>query len=321
MSPPSSASNSAPSAQPVPVLLLKTESSPSDAYRDLFSAPDRRPLFEPTFVPVLRHRFEERGVDRLRGLLRQRRIGSAPDCAFGGLVFTSQRAVEAFARVVREEEAAAKDAPEWPHLQHVPIYSVGPATTRALAAVSQQPPLQIFGSHTGNGDALAHFILDHYAERYGEDRAALPPLLFLVGEQRRDVIPRTLMDPSLPDGRRIQVVEEVVYGTGEMESFPDDLAAILAKTRFSPSRWIVVFSPTGCDSMLRGLGVLDASTGKSVPGRRDGKTFVATIGPTTRNHLVEDFGFEPDVCAETPTPEGILRGMVAFQEKRPEKPV
>ncbi|RFU72584.1 uroporphyrinogen-iii synthase, partial [Trichoderma arundinaceum] len=183
-------------------------------------------------------------------------------------------------------------------------------------AVPQQPPLQIFGSHTGNGDALAQFILDHFAEWYGKDHPSLPPLLFLVGEQRRDIIPRTLMDPSLPDNRRIQVVEEVVYGTGEMESFPDDFAAVLSKSRSSPSRWVVVFSPTGCDSMLRGLGVLDADTGRFVPEKRDDRTFVATIGPTTKNHLVKNFGFEPDVCAETPTPEGVLEGIVAFQEKR-----
>ncbi|GFP55107.1 uroporphyrinogen-III synthase [Trichoderma asperellum] len=289
-------------SSPVPVLLLKTKSSPTDAYEELFSrAPNNShdTSFEPTFVPVLQHKFDEAGVDKLRNLLRQKRVGTSPDCEFGGLIFTSQRAVEAFAHVVREDKAAN-----------------GPATTRALAAVSQQPPLQIFGSHTGNGDALAHFILDHYAEWYAKDgRPGLPPLLFLVGEQRRDIIPRTLMDPSLPANKRIPVVEEVVYGTGEMESFPQDFAAVLDETQPSPSRWVIVFSPTGCDSMLRGLGVLDASTGKLVPGRRDGRTFVATIGPTTRSHLVKNFDFEPDVCAETPTPEGLLEGIVAFREK------
>ncbi|KAL6898760.1 tetrapyrrole biosynthesis, uroporphyrinogen III synthase [Trichoderma evansii] len=306
-------------SSPVPVLLLKTKSSPTDAYEELFSkAPNNSnsPSFEPTFVPVLQHKFDDAGVDKLRNLLRQKRIGTSPDCEFGGLIFTSQRAVEAFAHVVREDEAA-KDSPEWPHLQHIPIYSVGPATTRALTAVSQQPPLQIFGSHTGNGDALAHFILEHYAEWYAKDgRSSLPPLLFLVGEQRRDIIPRTLMDPSLPDNKRIPVVEEVVYGTGEMESFPQDFATILDKTKSSSSRWVIVFSPTGCDSMLRGLSLLDASTGKFVPGKRDDRTFVATIGPTTRSHLVKNFDFEPDVCAETPTPEGLLEGIVAFRDKR-----
>lgn len=123
------------------------------------------------------------------------------------------------------------------------------------------------------------------------------------------------MDPSLPANKRITVVEEVVYGTGEMESFPRDFAAVLERTRSSSSCWIIVFSPTGCDSMLRGLGVLDASTGKFVPGRRDERTFVATIGPTTRSHLVNQFDFEPDICAGTPTPEGLLEGIMAFREK------
>lgn len=98
--------------QPIPVLLLKTKSTPSDAYQDLFAAPPARssssPAFDPTFVPVLQHQFEQNGIDRLRTLLRQKRIGKTPGCDFGGLIFTSQRAVEAFAHVVREEDDAAK---------------------------------------------------------------------------------------------------------------------------------------------------------------------------------------------------------------------
>ena len=64
----------------------------------------------------------------------------------------------------------------------------------------------------GNGEALAHYMLDHYGQWY-RDRKVKPPLLFLVGEQRRDIIPKTLMDPALADDRRIQVDELVVYGT------------------------------------------------------------------------------------------------------------
>jgi uroporphyrinogen-III synthase len=97
--------------QPIPVLLLKTKSSPTDAYEELFSrisrnGNDSAPFFEPTFVPVLQHQFDDTGVDKLRTLLLQKRIGTSPDCDFGGLIFTSQRAVEAFAHVVREDEAA-----------------------------------------------------------------------------------------------------------------------------------------------------------------------------------------------------------------------
>ncbi|KND93076.1 Uroporphyrinogen-III synthase [Tolypocladium ophioglossoides CBS 100239] len=313
-----------PSDSPVatPVLLLKTRSTPGDAYEELLSATPSNAThgrrLAPRFVPVLLHRFEDEGTGRLNALLRRRQIGNGEHCAFGGLIFTSQRAVEAFAKVVdegRDNDRRLPDDPSWPHLQNVPIYSVGPATTRALKAVLQDPPLQIFGEHTGNGEALARFILQHYGQWY-RDRPARPPLLFLVGEQRRDIIARTLADAALPAHAKIRVDEEVVYGTGVMESFPADFDAVLRETAAAPSRWVVVFSPTGCDSMLRGLGLLDAATGKARLGLRDGRTFIATIGPTTRTYLMETFGFEPDVCADTPSPEGVLQGVAEFESKR-----
>lgn len=199
----------------------------------------------------------------------------------------------------------------------MPVYCVGPATARALEAVPQEPPLQVHGRDCGNGDTLARFILDHYARRYRPRSSALPPLLFLVGEQRRDVIPRTLMDPALPACDRIRVDEEVVYGSALMPSFPDDFAAALRRTHDAPLRWVVVFSPTGCDAMLRGLGWLDATAAEVPPGRRDRQTRIATIGPTTRAHLLETFAFEPDVCADTPSPEGVLRAIVDYMNTRP----
>jgi uroporphyrinogen-III synthase len=196
-------------------------------------------------------------------------------------------------------------------IQNVPVYSVGPATTRALRAVQVQPPLQTFGEHTGNGEALAAYIQEHYRQWYPA-REVLPPLLFLVGEQRRDIIPRTLMDANLARTQRIHVDEEVVYGTGVMESFPKDFGTLINETKDDLERWVVVFSPTGCDSMLRGLGLLGQKGEMVDLGRRDGKTFIATIGPTTRAHLMDNFGFEPDVCADSPSPEGILQGIVNF---------
>lgn len=303
---------------PVPVLLLKTQSTPGDSYHDKLTAarlPNGRRL-TPIFVPVMLHKFDDDGLDALRSLLRDQKISNRPDAAFGGLIFTSQRAVEAFTHVVNSEKTM--QAYEWPHLQDIPIYSVGPATTRALSAVSQDPPLKVFGEHTGNGEALAHYMLDHYGAWYRE-RSTNPPLLFLVGEQRRDVIPKTLMDPSLAAARRIVVTEKVVYGTGVMESFPADfereltaVAVMRHGTSLLPSRWVVVFSPTGCDSMLRGLGMLDEA-GKVIPDSRDDKTFIATIGPTTRDFLIGTFGFHPDVCAAKPSPEGILEGIAEFE--------
>ncbi|CCT67415.1 related to uroporphyrinogen III synthase [Fusarium fujikuroi] len=309
-------------ASEIPVLLLKTRSSPGDSYEDLFSESNVNASgFAPQFVPVLLHQFHSDGMNEVAALLRDRRIGNQKHHEYGGLIFTSQRAVEAFVKLVEDGKADDIPKPEektsWPHLQNIPVYSVGPATTRALAAVPQEPPLQVFGSHTGNGAALAPFILAHYYEWYGgQKRATLPPILFLVGETRRDIIPKTLQDGALPDTERIRVTETVVYGTGVMESFPVDLRRVLGETRNDSMRWIVVFSPTGCDSMLRVMGILDPETNKVYKGyERDGKTFIATIGPTTRDHLLS-FGFEPDVCAELPTPQGVLEGIQAFMVKR-----
>lgn len=196
----------------------------------------------------------------------------------------------------------------WPHLQDVPVYSVGPATTRALKAVPQQPPLQVFGEHTGIGDKLAPFILEHYGEWY-KDRESKPPLLFLVGEKRRDIIPKVLREAGW------QVDEVVVYGTGELQSFKEDFRRRLGETADRPRRWVVVFSPSGCDSMLSALDLLDESTGKTKRGGTGRRTFIATIGPTTRDHLIQKFGYHPDVCAEQPTPEGIWEGISQFSQQ------
>jgi len=157
-------------------------------------------------------------------------------------------------------------------------------------------------------------MLDHYGE-WHKEKQTKPPLLFLVGEQRRDIIPKTLMDPSLPRDRKIQVDELVVYGTGVMESFEQDFTRLLKETEDKAMRWVVVFSPTGCEAMLRALGMLDTQTGKAkIDEKRDGKTFIVTIGPTTRNFLKMNFGFEPDVCAEKPSPEGVEAGIGTFLE-------
>ncbi|KAI9901389.1 hypothetical protein N3K66_003206 [Trichothecium roseum] len=331
--PSSSSSQATISTTATPIFLLKTASAPTDAYADLLAASG----FAPTFVPVLRHSFNPAGLDRIRSVLGggDDGISARPGSAFGGLIFTSQRAVEAFSKAV-EEGGPGGDGGTWPaqeQLGDVPVYSVGPATTRALRAVPAPRPLQIFGEHTGNGAALSTYILDHYNAWYPPSARASPhdsspPLLFLVGEQHRDIIPKTLMDPSLPPDRRVPLTEQVVYGTGVMESFPLDLDAALRRTAGSAERWVAVFSPTGCDSMLRGLGLLDEATGRArskgaaaTAGGEggdagEGAVFVVTIGPTTQAHLREGFGFEPHAMAEVPSPEGVLEAINRFREGR-----
>ncbi|CAG8882230.1 unnamed protein product [Penicillium salamii] len=93
-----------------------------------------------------------------------------------------------------------------------------------------------------------------------------------------------------------------------MESFEGDFRDLIQKCH-EGVMWVVVFSPTGCEAMLRVLGL-----GPFASGVRREKVFVATIGPTTRDHLRNEFGFEADVCAQRPTPEGVLEGIERFME-------
>ena len=215
----------------------------------------------------------------------------------------------------------------------MPLYVVGPATFRTLTSLlagtrhslltSLNP--QIFGSHTGNGEALAHYILEHYHTLPGPERTL--PLLFLVGERRRDIIPKTLMDPALHEDKQIRVDELVVYETGVMESFARDFALHITEIEADPSSRVavvVVFSPSGCEAMLGCLGYIDEEhrlthKGKSrLREQPDVRTryVIATIGPTTRDYLKREFGFEADVCAETPSPESVGESVKKFLAER-----
>ncbi|KAM3414282.1 hypothetical protein BST61_g10935 [Cercospora zeina] len=335
----------------IPIYLLKTPSSPSDSYAEHFSQVSSKPqedgtetttntTYKPLFLPVLEHIFRD---DALRNIKRSaERFAFAsgspatarqtathnPAKRYSGLIFTSQRAVEAFSSVV-----AKLDPTKLPALfdNEMPIYVVGPATRKGVEALGL--PCPIVGEETGNGEALANFILQHHNDSTTVAREVTSlngkklPLLFLVGEQRRDVIPRKLQFEHVEESDvvaptdRIPVTELVVYETGERDTFEEEFTEVMqeAKSVGAKEQWVVVFSPQGCEAMLSALGWL-AEGGKYSAGRREVaegsssmKTRIATIGPTTRDHLRGQFGFDPDVCAETPTPEGVAGGIVKFR--------
>lgn len=131
---PTQSLSSAPSITPspaIPVLLLKTQSQPHDSYHDYFSpSPSAQPpgdnedasslpsspsssnattvtttpRFQPLFVPVLEHRPNTRNLDMLQDLLRSEQLGQK----YGGMIFTSQRAVEAWTEVVKRVEGLSE---------------------------------------------------------------------------------------------------------------------------------------------------------------------------------------------------------------------
>lgn len=303
----------------IPVILLKTKSTPHDGYEDYFASAEEG-RYSPAFAPVLEHQFRKESLKEIAGIYRHGDLGLSPkpdgeSPKYGGIIFTSQRAVEAITQVINTLRLFGATNALLP--QDIPFYVVGPATARGLQALELDSP--IVGEECGNGETLAAYILDHYNELYAEKKATLgrkPALLFLVGKQRRDIIPKTLDDANLEEGRRITVDELVVYETTEMKSFKSDFTEMYVRNVVDGcmSQWVVVFSPTGCKAMLESLGLLDATTGKYKSKPR--RPFIATIGPTTRDFLVREFDFQPDVCAEKPSPEGVGESIVAFNAQR-----
>jgi len=300
----------------LPVYLLKTRSLPADGYEEYFSTVENG-LFNPIFVPVLEHQFRKESLDWLDSTTAK---GGFSLCSkatttdsFGGIIFTSQRGVEAFTQTVHnlsEDERTRLLSPDFV------LYAVGPATAKGLRSLNLSCP--ILGEETGNGEALAAFMLEDYNKRH-DSRDEKLPLLFLVGEQRRDIIPKTLQSLELPGDRRIKVVETTVYETGEMQSFRSNFEDILTSNTQSgmTEQWVVVFSPTGCKAMLECLGWLNKESGQynaQLAASRWKDTRIATIGPTTRDYLISRFGFEPHVCAARPSYEGIGDGIVEYRK-------
>ena len=350
----------------IPLILLKTRSQPTDNYATFFqsqllpSASASGPAsYTPIFIPVLTHRFA------LEPLLSSLSPSGTFPSHHHGLIFTSQRAVEALdsalhqlstgtptkpsaGRMLPAPPSASTDTSDNPdapqHAGHIldsyhaahgvlpPLYTVGPATSAALQRVANKyfavrtragADYPVLGKDTGNGEKLAGFILENYdpPRLRGQSKDAAPraPLLFFVGEQRRDIIPKTLMSEDLPLEKRIRVDEEVVYETAVEEGFEAEFQKVLAEKGPGASGrvWIVVFSPTGCEAMLRVLGWTRSSgwpDGMAGEGGRR-KHYVATIGPTTRDYLKDEFGFEADVCAPKPSPEGIAEGIDDFERR------
>ena len=90
----------------IPIVLLKTRSSPNDPYHDYFSANpipkflDTEIPLEPIFVPVLKHQHVNQR--QLEGLIAGEQISSVlgERTMYCGLIITSQRAVEAVGAVI-----------------------------------------------------------------------------------------------------------------------------------------------------------------------------------------------------------------------------
>ncbi|RKF80946.1 Uroporphyrinogen-III synthase [Golovinomyces cichoracearum] len=293
----------------IPIIFLRSKDA-ADEYQTQFSKIEDDIKYDSIFVPVVEHKFNESEFDCLRKILHEKKIGKEIESEYGGLIFTSQRAVEAFALLILEGiENGSGDYRDWPYLQYSPIYAVGPATNRALKSIPLDHPLNIRGSDSGNGESLAEYILEDYPEWY-RDWDFQNPLIYVTCERRNDAILKILTNPEIgPDA--IPTVELDIYTTSILPTFEQNLIHSLQSKKTNNLVWIVIFSPLGGEAMLRALNLIDPKTGKAMarPPHSRRRIFFASIGPTTYGSLKKNFGFDADVCATKPTPESLEKSI------------
>lgn len=232
------------------------------------------------------------------------------------------------------------------------MFAVGPATHASLDEAIRDSNLSplvtstITGKEAGTSESLAHLILDRFnnpdnpdntrAANAGDNNPGHLPLLFLTGKKHRDHIPKILQSDNLQPDQRVPVEEVIVYETQVRDSFSKDFeTAVHDAMNLScqddntelgqgsphlrpprPTVWVVAFSPSGCQSMLKSIEKIQAEQLARTTSGINPQLFIATIGPTTRDYLAEKHGVEAHVCAERPTPEAIAEGIDMFMRER-----
>lgn len=276
-------------------LILLKEPRPDDAYVAAFRHLDLVHKEHIHCQPLLRH--ELCSLDQLHRAFSEG--------LYSGLVFTSQRAVEAWAAVL--QAGAGERDPDtrtrWNQTLH---YVVGQATAHALTAIPSSHAPQadsdfIQGQHLGHGEALAAYIARQHKTNMSHSQTSLQqaPLLYLTGDKRRDVLPQTL------DQAQIAFEELCVYQTATDPAFPaacsnlldrihQELGAPVATSSRSPVVWVALFSPSGANAAVPLL----QQHQELWPSVR-----LASLGPTTATHLREQFHIEAHAVAASPKPE------------------
>nr|VZI03090.1 unnamed protein product [Spirometra erinaceieuropaei] len=186
---------------------------------------------------------------------------------FGCIIFTSQRAVEAFKQ--RGFEGSPSDL----------CFVVGPATGGLASEIGFEPK----GSHCGTASSLAEFIIEQYGTGYSK------PALFLTGAKHSSLLPQRLRDNG------IEVEEKIVYVAVPNPNLPSALASAISERH--GQLCIVFFSPSA---------VTLAEPGLRSPALPDDLVLkLVAIGPTTAQAITQAGLSVSGVCS-SPTPDAVL---------------
>ncbi|KAM4775714.1 uroporphyrinogen-III synthase [Cyanocitta cristata] len=254
------------------VLLLKDpkdkDSGPDPYIKELGSY-----SLEATLIPVLS--FEFISLDSLFEKL------SHPEC-YGGLVFTSPRALEAIKMCLKEKskkEAWSKSLKQMWNIK--PTYVVGKATASLVEEIGLFPQ----GEKSGNAEKLAEYICSR-------EKPNSSALLFPCGALKREVLPTVLREKGIP------LESLTVYQTTQHPDLQESLSSYFSQQGIPAS--IVFFSPSGVKFCLQHIQKLSGDLINQVK--------FAAIGPTTAQAL-EAAGIAVSCTAGSPTPQDLAAGI------------
>ncbi|NWW92876.1 HEM4 synthase, partial [Rhynochetos jubatus] len=229
--------------------------------------------FEATLIPVLS--FEFISLESLFEKL------SHPEC-YGGLVFTSPRALEAIKICLKENsksEAWSKTLKQrW---NSKPAYVVGKATAALVEEIGLTPQ----GEKSGNAEKLAEYICSR-------EKPNSSALLFPCGALKREVLPTVLGEKGVP------LESLTVYQTAQRADLQESLGSYFSKQGVPAS--VVFFSPSGVKFCLQHIQQLSGAVTNHIK--------FAAIGPTTAEAM-EAAGLPVSCTAESPTPQGLAAGI------------
>ncbi|XP_030308699.1 uroporphyrinogen-III synthase isoform X3 [Calypte anna] len=178
--------------------------------------------FEATLIPVLSFEFVS-----LESLFEKL---SNPEC-YGGLVFTSPRALEAIKLCLKDNtknEAWSKSLRQrW---NTKPAYVVGKATASLVEEIGLTPQ----GEKSGNAEKLAQYI----CSREKPDSSAL---LFPCGALKREVLPTVLREKGIP------LESLTIYETTQHPDLQESLSSYFSQQESESSfRTFGHLSPSTC---------------------------------------------------------------------------
>ncbi|XP_039320908.1 uroporphyrinogen-III synthase isoform X3 [Saimiri boliviensis] len=227
---------------------------------------------------------------------------------YGGLIFTSPRAVEAAELCLEKDnktevwERSLKE--KW---NAKSVYVVGNATASVVSKIG----LDTEGETCGNAEKLAEYICSR-------ESSALP-LLFPCGNLKREILPNMLKDKG------IAMESITVYQTIPHPGIQGNLNSYYSQQGVPAS--ITFFSPSGLTYSLKHIQELSGDSIDQIktqgpqhqkqnclqlkPLRKDctdAAMMFAAIGPTTARALAAQ-GLPISCTAESPTPQALATGI------------